>query len=86
MNLKMFEAMYVSSSIIRTNFLNGMTVTKQKLSMVGGYMEDLAKSQNCQNWWVSTCTEMGACTGHYSVMVPKFPEIMPNTHWLFEAI
>ena len=54
--------------------------------MRGGYMEDLAKKkQNCQNWWVTTCTEMGACLGQYGIMVPNFPEIIPNS-WFFETI
>ena len=33
--------------------------------MVGGYMEGHTKPQNCQNWWVGACTEMGACLGQY---------------------
>ena len=30
--------------------------TTQKFSMVGGYTEDLEKTQSCQNWGVDTCT------------------------------
>ena len=33
--------------------------------MVGGCMENLEKPQNCQSWWLSTCTGMGACPGQY---------------------
>ena len=28
----------------------------QEFSMVGGYMENLEKPQNCQNWGVGTCS------------------------------
>ena len=34
-----------------------------KFSMIGSYMEDLRKPQNCQNWKVGACSGMGACTG-----------------------
>ena len=33
----------------------------QEFSMVGGYMEELKKPQNCQNWGV------GACPGQYGM-------------------
>ena len=39
--------------------------TTQEFSMVGSYMEDLKKRQNCQNWEVGACTGMGACPGQY---------------------
>jgi len=31
--------------------------------MVGGYMENLKKPQNCQNWGVGACVGVGACPG-----------------------
>ena len=37
----------------------------QEFSMVGGYMENLEKPQNCQNWGVGACLGMGACSGQY---------------------
>ena len=37
--------------------------------MVGSYTEDLAKLQNCKNWGVGTCIEMGACLEHYSTQI-----------------
>ena len=42
----------------------------QEFSMVGGYMENPEKPQNCQNWGgggggVGACTGMGACSGQY---------------------
>ena len=33
----------------------------QEFSMVGGYMENLKKPQNCQNWGVA------ACSGQYGI-------------------
>ena len=39
--------------------------TMQEFSMVGGYTENLEKPQNCQNWGVGACADMGTCPGQY---------------------
>ena len=41
--------------------------TTREFSMVGGYMENPAKPQNCQNWGVGACSGMGACSGQYGI-------------------
>ena len=38
----------------------GKQLTARK-TLMGSYMEDIAKACNCQNWKVATYTEMGAC-------------------------
>ena len=35
--------------------------TMQGFSMVGGYLKDFEKPQNCQNWGVGACMGMGTC-------------------------
>ena len=40
-------------------------ITALSFSMVGGYMENLKKPQNYQNWGVGTSTGVGACLGQY---------------------
>ena len=48
------------------------TVTEQEICTVSSYMEELATSQNCQNWWVGTCMDIGNCLGQYGNFVHKF--------------
>ena len=43
---------------------NHQKMTTQRFRMeTVSYIENLLKLQNCQNWWVGACTEMGACLG-----------------------
>ena len=42
-----------------------LRITTQEFCMVGGYMVDLEKPQNCQNPGVGACTRMGVCLGQY---------------------
>ena len=37
-----------------------------EFTMMDGYMENLEKPQNCQDWGVGTCAGMVACPGQYS--------------------
>ena len=37
----------------------------QEFSMVGGYMENLKKPQNHQNWGMGACSGVGTCSGQY---------------------
>ena len=41
--------------------------TTQEFSIMGGYMENPEKPQNCQKWGVGACTGMGACSGQYGI-------------------
>ena len=52
--IRMFAAMYICSLTIRTNCETNLQspITEQEFHMVRSYTKDLAKSQNCQNWWV----------------------------------
>ena len=59
--IRIIAAMHVSSGYNNTNCETDLTVTTQEFRMVGGYMENLAKPQNCQNWWVGACMEMDRC-------------------------
>ena len=37
----------------------------QELGLVGSYMEDLMKPENCQNWEEGASTEMSICSVQY---------------------
>ena len=37
-------------------------------SMVGGYMENLEKPQNCQNWGMGACKGMGTFSEQYGII------------------
>ena len=37
----------------------------QEFHMLDSYMEGFVKPQNCQNWEVRACLEMGVCLGQY---------------------
>ena len=49
-----------------------LSIHYARISMVGGYTEDLKKPQNCQNWGVGACAGW-ACPGQYSIFfhLPK---------------
>ena len=38
---------------------------RKTFCMVSGCMEDFDIAQNCQNWGLSACLEMGVCLGLY---------------------
>ena len=60
-HIRTIAAMYVSSTTIRTyvETVKWVYSHREKIHMVGGYIEDLEKPWNFKNWWVGTCMEMG---------------------------
>ena len=53
----------------------------QEFSMVGGYIENLEKPQNCQNWGVGACSGVGACLGQYGIFTCICVKGFSN-HWI----
>ena len=52
----------------------------QEFRMVGGYMENLEKPQNCQNWGVGACLGMGACSGQYGNQTTNGAKFSQDVH------
>ena len=62
--------MYENSAIIQTAKRSYIEVTVQEFCMMGGYMEDVAKTLNCRNCMEGEVgLEMGACSGQYGTSI-----------------
>ena len=58
--------------------------TDLHICMVGGYTEDFAKSQSCQNWELADCTEMNTYSGQYDTY--KKDTQVHKAHWKISSV